>query len=164
MRYGAVEEEVDDMQEVRGSDPCKDGEITYFSGELWWIIVRSPLSLAVNLHNFTAFTAFHRNIMYKICGEKTNFSPLILHIFAFFSRPGETKLFPFSPQVKKFSAFLAKFQRISLHFSALLCKVFALNFWKNQRISAHFLHNFRKISRPGKESTKTDSWLTMQWK
>ena len=30
-----MEEEVDDMQEVRGSDPCKGGEITYFSGELW---------------------------------------------------------------------------------------------------------------------------------
>ena len=89
MRDGAVEEEVDDMQEVRGSDPCKGGEITYFSGELWWIFVRSPLNIAVNLHNFTAFTAFHRKIMYKICGEKTNFSPLILHIFAFFSRPGK---------------------------------------------------------------------------
>ena len=35
MRDGAVEEEVDDMQEVRGSDPRKSGEITYFSGELW---------------------------------------------------------------------------------------------------------------------------------
>ena len=84
MRDGAVEEEVDDIQEVRGSDPCKGGEITYFSGELWWNFVRSPLSLAVNLHNFTAFTAFHRQIMYEICGEKTNFSPLILYIFAFF--------------------------------------------------------------------------------
>ena len=35
MRDGAVEEEVDDMQEVRGLDPCTGGEITYFSGELW---------------------------------------------------------------------------------------------------------------------------------
>ena len=78
-------EEVDDMQEVRGSDPCKGGKITYLSGELWRIFVRSPLSLAVNLHNFTAFTAFHRKITYEICGENTNFSPLILHIFAFFS-------------------------------------------------------------------------------
>ena len=26
--------------------------------------------------------------MYEICGEKTNFSPLILHIFPIFSRPG----------------------------------------------------------------------------
>ena len=88
MRDGAVEEEVDDMQDVRGSDPCKGGEITYFSGELRWNFVRSPLSLAMNLHNFTAFTAFHRQIMYEICGEKTNFSPLILHIFAFFLDPG----------------------------------------------------------------------------
>ena len=31
----------------------------------------------------------------------------------------------------------------------VLCKVFALNFLKNKRISAHFLHSFRKISRPG---------------
>ena len=77
------EEEVDGMQEVRGSDPFKGGEITYFSHELWWIFARSPLSLAVNLHNFTAFTAFHRKITYEICVEKTNFSPLILHIFAF---------------------------------------------------------------------------------
>ena len=84
----AVEEEVDDMQEVRDSDPCTSGEITYFSGELWWIFVRSPLSLAVNLHNLTAFTAFHRKFMYEICGEKTNFSSLILHVFAFFCWPG----------------------------------------------------------------------------
>ena len=38
------------------------------------------------LHNFTAFTAFHRKSMYEICGEETNFSPLILHIFPVFSR------------------------------------------------------------------------------
>ena len=88
MRYGAVEEELDDMQEVRGSDPCMGGEITNFCGELWWIFVRSPLTLAVNLHNFTAFTAFHRKITYEICGKKTNFSLLILHIFAFFLDPG----------------------------------------------------------------------------
>ena len=30
-----MEEEVDDMHEVRSSDPCKGCEITYFSGELW---------------------------------------------------------------------------------------------------------------------------------
>ena len=74
MRDGAEEEEVDVMQAVRGSNPCKGGEITYFSDELWWIFVRSPLTLAVNLHNFlTAFTVFHRKIMYEIFGEKTNF-------------------------------------------------------------------------------------------
>ena len=89
MRDGAVEEEEDDMQEVSGSDPFKGGEITYFSGELWWIFVRSPLSLAVNLHNFTAF---HRKITYEIWGEKTNYSPLILHIFAFFLDPGPKEI------------------------------------------------------------------------
>ena len=61
------------MQEASGSNLCNSGEFTYFSGELWWIFVRSALTLAVNLHNFTAFTAFHRKIMYKICGKKTNF-------------------------------------------------------------------------------------------
>ena len=91
MRDGAVEEEVDDMQEVRGSEPCKGGEITYFSGELWWIFVRSPLSLAVNLHNFTAFAHFTAKLCTKFAVKKTNFSPLILHIFAFFSQPGYTK-------------------------------------------------------------------------
>ena len=30
-----MEEEVDDLQEVRGSYPCKGGEITSSSGELW---------------------------------------------------------------------------------------------------------------------------------
>ena len=34
VRDGAVEEGVDDMQEVRGSNPCMGGEITYFSGEM----------------------------------------------------------------------------------------------------------------------------------
>ena len=29
--------------------------------------------------------------MYEICGEKTNFSPLILHIFAFFLDPGKAR-------------------------------------------------------------------------
>ena len=90
VRAGAVEEEVDDLQQLRGSNPCKSGEITYFSDELWWILVRSLLTLAVNLHNFTAFTAFHRKLMYEICGEKTNFSPLILHIFPIFLDPGST--------------------------------------------------------------------------
>ena len=48
-----------------------------------------------------------------------------------------------------FSAFLTKFQHFSAHISALLCKVFVLNFLKIERISAHFLHNFWKFSRPG---------------
>ena len=46
-----------------------------------------------------------------------------------------------------FSAFLAKFQRISAHFSAILCKVFCAEYFEK---SAHFLHKFRKISRPGR--------------
>ena len=91
MRDGAVEEEVDDMQEVRGSDPCKGGEITHFSGELWWFFVRSPLSLAVNLHNFTAFTAFHRKIMYEICGEKLTFHRLSYIFLHFYLDPGVQK-------------------------------------------------------------------------
>ena len=80
VRSGAVEE-VSDIQEVRGSILCKDGNLyTVMS------FVSSALTLAVNLHNFTVF---HRKIMVEICGEKTNFSPLILHIFPIFSRPGK---------------------------------------------------------------------------
>ena len=30
------------------------GEITYFSGEMWWIFVSSPLTLVVKLHKVTA--------------------------------------------------------------------------------------------------------------
>ena len=41
-----------------------------------------------------------------------------------------------------FSAFLTKFQCTSAHFSAILGKVFSLNFLKNSVSSAHFLHNF----------------------
>ena len=61
------------MQEARGSNLCNGGDFTYFNGELWWFFVRSALTLAVNLQNFTAFNAFHLKIMYKICGKKTNF-------------------------------------------------------------------------------------------
>ena len=57
MRDGAVEEEVNDMQEVRGSNTCQAGENT------------------------------------KFAVKKTNFSPLILHMFAIFSRPGCQYLF-----------------------------------------------------------------------
>ena len=85
MRDGAVEEEVDDTQEVRGSDPCKGGEITYFSGELWWIFVRSPLSLAVNLHNFTAFTA---KLCTKFAVKKLTFHRLSYIFLHFFLDPG----------------------------------------------------------------------------
>ena len=92
MKDGAVEAEEDGMQEVRGSDTCKGGEITYFSGELWWIFVRSPLSLAVNLHNFTAFTAFHRKITCEICGEKLTFHRLFYIFLHFFLDPGRLRL------------------------------------------------------------------------
>ena len=54
--------------------------------------VRSLLTLAVNLHNFTVVNAFQRKIMYEICGGNTNFSQLILHIFPIFSRPGNAEL------------------------------------------------------------------------
>ena len=77
MRDGTVYEEVDDMQEVRGSNPCKGGEMQ----------CDSPLIIAGKLYNFTAFP---RKIMYEICGENNNFSPLILHIFPIFPRPGKS--------------------------------------------------------------------------
>ena len=41
MGDSAVEGEVDDIQEVRGLNPCKGGEITYFSGELRQNYVRN---------------------------------------------------------------------------------------------------------------------------
>ena len=60
-----------------------------------------------------------------------------------------------------FSAFLAKFQRISVHFSAFLCKVFALNFLKNQRTSAHFFHIFfRKFLDPGSDFKRSQVTIT----
>ena len=82
-----------DLTKIHHNSPLKhvisqlniSGEFTYFSGELWGIFVRSPLALAVILHNFTAFTAFRRKIMNEICGEETNFSPLILYIFPIFA-------------------------------------------------------------------------------
>ena len=58
---------------------------TYFSGELWWIYVGSPLTLAVILHNFTAF---HRKIMYEICGWKLTFHRLSYIFFQVFLNPG----------------------------------------------------------------------------
>ena len=38
-----------------------------------------------NLHNFTAFTAFHRKIMYKICGEKKLFTAYLTYFSDFSS-------------------------------------------------------------------------------
>ena len=67
------------------------GEITYFSSELWWIFVRSPLTLAAILHNFTEFTAFHRKIMYKISGEKITFHRLSYIFFQFFLDSGNIR-------------------------------------------------------------------------
>ena len=84
MRSGVVEEEAADMQEVRGSNPCKDGS------KRWKMVhfCKFTAYSNVNFHNFNAFTAFHRKIVYEICGEQTNFSPLILHISAIFFDPG----------------------------------------------------------------------------
>ena len=48
-----------------------------------------------------------------------------------------------------FSAFLTKFQHFSAHISALLCKVFALNFLTIEQ----FVRNFWKFSRPGNVQT-----------
>ena len=49
------------------------------------------------------------------------------------------------PCTQKFSAVITKFPRLSAHFSALFCA----ELFESQRISAHFLHKFRKVSRPG---------------
>ena len=87
VRDGGVEEEVQHMQEVRGSNPCKGGAKR-------WLFVSSPLTVAVKLYNFTAF---QRKIMNKNCGEKkTKFSPLILHIFRFFLDTGSSYYFSVS--------------------------------------------------------------------
>ena len=45
---------------------------------------RSLLTLAMNLHNFTAFTAFHRKILYEICGEKKQLFTAYLTYFSDF--------------------------------------------------------------------------------
>ena len=82
VRDGSVEEEVEEMQEAKSSNPCTCGEMrcTFES---------SPPTIAVKLQNFTAL---HRKIMYEICGDKkNNFSPLILHIFPIFPRRGNNK-------------------------------------------------------------------------
>ena len=57
-----------------------------------------------------------------------------------------------------FSAFLTKFQHFSAHISALLCKVFALNFLKIERVSAHFLYNFWIFSRTGFKPKNCDKF------
>ena len=33
---------------------------------MWWLFVSSPLTLAVNINNFTAINAFHRKILYEM--------------------------------------------------------------------------------------------------
>ena len=63
--------------EARDSNPCK-------CAEMRGLFVSSSLTIAVKLHNFTAF---YRQIMYEICVKK-NFSPPILHIFPIFPQPG----------------------------------------------------------------------------
>ena len=79
VRDGAVEEEVEEMQEAKSSNPCTCGEMrcTFES---------SPPTIAVKLQNFTAL---HRKIMYKICGEKkTIFHRLSCIFFLFFLDAG----------------------------------------------------------------------------
>ena len=68
MRDGAVEEEVFDKHEVRGSNACKGVEMR-------WIFVISPFPI----YYFTKFT---------IKNYEKNLSPLILLIFPIFPRPG----------------------------------------------------------------------------
>ena len=66
-----MEDEVDDKQEVRGSNTCKGGEMS--------------------LHNFTLF---HPKSMYEICGEKeTNFHCLSYKFFQFFLEPGTNQMY-----------------------------------------------------------------------
>ena len=71
VRGGAVEEEVHEIHEGRGSNPSKGGEMR-------WLFVSSPLTIAVNLHNFTA------NYVQK----KNNFHCLSYIFFQFFLDPG----------------------------------------------------------------------------
>ena len=89
-RSGAEEEEVADMQEIqklriRARFASEQGQKLVISGERWWLILSSPLTLAVNLHNFT----FHCKNMCKICGEKkTTFHRLSYLFFRFLLNPG----------------------------------------------------------------------------
>ena len=57
-------------------------------GEMWCIFVSSPLTLAVDVHNFTAFTAFHRKNMYKFAVKKKQFFTAYLTYFSIFLDPG----------------------------------------------------------------------------
>ena len=68
-----------DMQEVRGSNTCE-------GVELRCLFVNSLLTIAVKSHNFTAF---HREIIFKICVEKkTTFHRLSFIFFRFVLDPG----------------------------------------------------------------------------
>ena len=79
MRDGAVEEEVQDMQEVRCLNPCK-------SGEMRWLFVSSPITFVVKLHNITAF---HRKIIYEFSSETKQLSTAYLTYFSAFSSTRE---------------------------------------------------------------------------
>ena len=57
-------------------------------GERFESVPGRKLALAVNLHNFTACTAFHRKIMYTICGEKPTFHRLSYIFSRFLLHPG----------------------------------------------------------------------------
>ena len=96
---------------------------------MFWrcIFVRSPLTLEVNLHNFTPYTAFHRKIMYKICGEKTNFSPLILHVFQVFLDPGSFVYAPNSNLYSSWSIARPKPQKFNMYYEKKPCSTLIFN-------------------------------------
>ena len=76
-----MEEEVRDMQEVRGSNHCKSDEIRKLFGS-------SQLTIAKELHNLTVF---HRKIMYKFAVKKQLFAAY-LTFFPIFPQPGQKNL------------------------------------------------------------------------
>ena len=55
LRDAAVEKEVDVLQEVKGSKPCKGGEILCF-------FVSSAITIVVKFNNFTNHTTFNWNL------------------------------------------------------------------------------------------------------
>ena len=73
------EEELDDMQEVRGSNPCK-------SGQMRQIFISTPHTIAIM--NYYVLLCSSRTIVYKICVKNYNFLPLISHNFLNLCQPG----------------------------------------------------------------------------
>ena len=75
LRDGAVEGEVDVLQEVKGSKPCKVGEMLCF-------FVSSALTIAVKLNNFNA------NWCTKFAVKNKYLFTACLSVFQFFLDPG----------------------------------------------------------------------------